>query len=647
MEATSTPDLRLRPISDLLSERFVIPPFQRGYRWARRQVRELLNDLDEFERAKPSDDPQQEFYCLQPVVVRPRPDGGEWEVIDGQQRLTTILLVLNALSPLMAALDKSPYSLEYDTRPGSASFLRNPIEEAHTDNVDYFHLFEARTEIDAWLEGRPGPRRLDFLQRILHPTDRNVRVIWYELPEGANPIDVFVRLNVGKIRLTNAELIRALFLRRLNFAGTGEGAALASQHQIAQEWDALEKKLQDERFWHFVHDGPSPYPARIEYLFAIKVEADRFQTDVDDDGLHQDDDYGTFLAFQRSFAKGGGALEQWREIRWLALRLEEWFEDRVLYHLVGFIVATSGRPSAEVVVELLHRRQSSTRSEFERFLRGRIFEFFASKGRTSPPPLPTQTIDKIEGIVRERLDDLDYSGGTDQKRRLRSALLLFNVASLLRNTGSDRRFPFDLFRLQPWDIEHIRSVKSDQPLRPEDMRRWLERVLEYWEGDRDGASDGPAGSGSPAAARSDADEPPPAEPAAIAPTVAERDNLREEVRAMLANLESEPFKVLYERILGHFQESATTETEHGIQNLALLDEHTNRSYKNAVFPVKRLRILELDKSGTYVPLCTTNAFLKYYSRTVDQMMFWRKDDEVAYFEAMVDMLTHLFAEAVR
>ena len=59
---------------------FIIPSYQRGYRWERKQVETLLNDIMDN-----GDKP----YCLQPVVVRKR-DDGKFELIDGQQRLTTI-----------------------------------------------------------------------------------------------------------------------------------------------------------------------------------------------------------------------------------------------------------------------------------------------------------------------------------------------------------------------------------------------------------------------------------------------------------------------------------------------------------------------------------------------------------------------------
>ena len=54
-------------VSDLLKERFFIPSYQRGYRWTSRQVEDLLDDIRDFTRTAK----EGEFYCLQPLVLKP------------------------------------------------------------------------------------------------------------------------------------------------------------------------------------------------------------------------------------------------------------------------------------------------------------------------------------------------------------------------------------------------------------------------------------------------------------------------------------------------------------------------------------------------------------------------------------------------
>ena len=88
--------LVLKSINDLLGSKFYIPSYQRGYRWKNQQVKDLLKDLWEFKSNPPKheDGKEKPFYCLQPVVIKPT-ENDNWEVIDGQQRLTTILIILN------------------------------------------------------------------------------------------------------------------------------------------------------------------------------------------------------------------------------------------------------------------------------------------------------------------------------------------------------------------------------------------------------------------------------------------------------------------------------------------------------------------------------------------------------------------------
>jgi hypothetical protein len=101
------------------------------------------------------------------------------------------------------------------------------------------------------------------------------------------------------------------------------------------------------------------------------------------------------------------------------------------------------------------------------------------------------------------------------------------------------------------------------------------------------------------------------------------------------------FEALYEKVLKAFQES-DGEPDDSLANLALLDDQTNRSYKNAPFAVKRRRVLSLDRDGIFVPLCTRNVFLKAYSALVDHTVFWTQTDKDAYRNAMIGVLGTFF-----
>ena len=101
------------------------------------------------------------------------------------------------------------------------------------------------------------------------------------------------------------------------------------------------------------------------------------------------------------------------------------------------------------------------------------------------------------------------------------------------------------------------------------------------------------------------------------------------------------FEPLYAGLLKHFHEDDSGEPDNSIANLALLDQETNRSYQNAVFPVKRHRVLELDEHGVFVPHCTRNVFMKCYSPQVDHTMYWTQQDRDGYREELINTL-HTF-----
>ena len=203
---TAPSQLRLRSIFDLLTERFSIPPYQRGYRWELRQVEALLNDLAEFQLSSRQLN-LNTFYCLQPVVVRRLPEN-VFELIDGQQRLTTIFLIIGALRDVATMLNLGCYEITYQTRDGRAEYLRQPTPEAASDSPDNHYMYEADKAIRRWFAEHDGSLRLRLLDCLTarDGTAPNVRVIWYELNESQSPVQAFVRLNIGRIPLTSAEL---------------------------------------------------------------------------------------------------------------------------------------------------------------------------------------------------------------------------------------------------------------------------------------------------------------------------------------------------------------------------------------------------------------------------------------------------------
>lgn len=582
----------LKPVSALLTDEkgrpanYWIPAYQRGYRWTPLQVAQLLDDVWDFIQESEGGYRHQ-FYCLQPLVIKALQDGA-FEVVDGQQRLTTIYILLTYLKEIVKVLGKTRFRLTFATRgEANGPFLEEIDLSQEKHNADFFHVCQAYRAVEAWFQKRDGMHKLKFLQHLLNDDEagRNVKVIWFQLADTDNPVGAFTRLNVGKIPLTDDELIRALFLRR---SRADESEAQALQLKIAYEWDQLEKGLQSDAFWYFLNNRAGAAQNRIAFLFELVARAEGLPPEA------EHDDHKIFYAFSlRLKAMGASPEEEWLKIKRTYMMLEEWFEDRTLYHVVGFLVNEG--VSIQKIGEL--SAQCSKR-EFERRLRREVFAL------TISPQVPDDMSDEIvRPRVTKRLEDLEY--GLDRSN-IKSVLLLFNVATLLQNEQSNARFQFDSFKCQRWDIEHIRSVTSDRPDRHSERVEWLKHCFAYLESQ-------------------DADGP-----------------LRAEIASFLTLPQDEAadtvFDPLYDKALDFFQEKSDQDADHSIANLALLDAGTNRSYKNAVFAVKRQRLLSLDKAGTFVPICTRNVFLKCYSPRVDNLLFWTPADREAYLKTIIETL---------
>ena len=561
-------------------QRYFIAAYQRGYRWTPLQVTQLLDDIREFTKRR---NPQPEdFYCLQPLVMRVSEEGG-YEVVDGQQRLTTLMLILRHFNERLTEKYRQPvYRLEYETRPELLKFLDEPTEELANMNVDFFHLKMAMDAIEDWFADKEGE-----LEEIKSAFQSKAKVIWYEIAETEHPVDVFTRLNVGKIPLTNDELIRALFLKQTS-ADAAESRNL--QTQIAYEWDHMEKTLQADAFWYFVSNDLDRVQNRIGILFELVANAEGIPE------AFKHDPYGIFFTFGWRLKQPGVSLEaEWRKIKQAFLLLEEWYEDRVLFHMVGYLVSENTAINSIRVLSA-----NCSKSYFQQQLRQVIFA--RAIDAKAVWPLNEQ---EIREQVAERLETLKYGSP-----KIKSLLLLFNVATLLQNSKSNLRFQFDSFKGASWNIEHVRSVSSDKPERHHERVKWLDNCLRYLESSS-------------------------AEP-----------ELQEGIRSFMvlpqAEASNDIFDPLYDRVLAYFKESSDDAADHGVANLALLDEFTNKSYKNAVFAVKRQRILQLDQSGIFVPLCTRNVFLKCYSPEVGNLMLWSEEDSSGYLEVMTNTLIDFF-----
>ena len=536
-------NISIKTINDLLKSNFFIPSYQRGYRWTEQQVTDLLNDINEFSPKEIPNTKEKTWYCLQPIVVKQKSEN-EWDVIDGQQRLTTIYLILYYLNQRYTEEGRTKlFELEYETRVDSANYLKNELGNYEEDNtnIDYFHISVAYQTIKHWF--RENKVEKSFEPKFYDST----KVIWYETSTNDDSIDIFTRINSGKIPLTNAELIKALFLNSSNFAKADSEKLRLKQLEIASEWDRIEYALQDDSFWYFINKNENTLATRIEFIFNLMSDKP------------SDDKYSTFHFFNEKFkTKSEKEInDNWQEIKKYFQTLEEWYNDRELYHKIGYLIAIGTN-----IKNILKEKKEKSKTKFSYWIDQEIES-------------------KFKNVY---LEEVEYKG-----KYVREILLLHNIQTMLNNENETNRFPFDRYKKESWDVEHIHAIATEVNVKIENQIDWLKNNF-----------------------------------------IKTDNHLNEELNNRIEFIKSgntideNEFEDIVDYVLG--------EEDNSLRNLCLLDSGTNRSYKNDSFKEKRKKIIEREIEGTFIPICTKNVFMKYYSANVKDIEIWNENDRTSYFE---------------
>lgn len=557
--------LEAKPIKDIRGT-FHIPAYQCGYRWERTQVKTLLNDLYQCMEANG----QEKDYCLQPVVVQKK-DELQYDLIDGQQRLTTIYILLryaeqNFETDYAEQNFETEFSFEYETREKTQAFLENMDPQLAQTNIDFFHIYQAYTTIKDWLEETFPADTDSHLYKLCNYVKEKVKVIWYEVGAEADPIALFTRLNIGKIQLTNAELIRALFL-----SDTPNGMENRRKYEMAIQWDDIEKQLRDDddAFWAFItRKRAEDYPTRIDLLFDLMCH----KQDAEKDPLF------TFFKMEEHL-KHADRDRVWQEVINAFLQLKEWYKNNVCYHKIGYLIASGSKTMADLLDEARGKRKS----EFMK----RLDEMIAES-------ITWSTNDK------DSYWDLDYRKDYNRICRI---LLLFNVQSILYN-GVQQRFPFNEYNNEEWSIEHIHAQNSEG-LKTVDLQlEWLEWHL-------------------PSLKAIHRDEPDNELVRTVEKAIDDGRFIRSD------------FDDIFRRVVNDLSDTTDTDYINTLPNLALLSCGHNTCLSNSTFDVKRNLIIKMDKSGEFIPYCTKMTFLKYYENSSDvQVHFWGQKDREAYLQAI-------------
>jgi len=596
---------KLKSIEELLECSFTIPSYQRGYRWDTAQVLSLLNDINEFTSEF------QSFYCLQPLVLKQNEtETNSYELIDGQQRATTIYLILSYLN-------QETYSLSYATRDNIesgintflkklknpnfliysitdeyekyfnfdsfqkfddevSSYWRNEVikDNSELNTVDNFYLYRTYAVIKNWFSQFEEKEKGEFLDKLLKKT----KVIWYVEDSDSTEkkiIKKFINFNEGKIELEQAELIKALFVLDLKKIPNAVQRQY-EENQFADEWNQIEHQMSEDKFWQFVSNNKKDQNIanKINLLFQLY------------NGFGKSEDY--FYNY-RQFEKAFKSIEeikkpQWNDIIGLYNGLEEWYFDRTSYHLIGAIIHLTKNNISQVIKDA---KKSDNKIQFRNSLRDTIKLFFKKDDSWKNTFNP---------------NEIKYGDSTVFK-----LLLLYNIV-LTQIDEVDSFFPFHRFYdVNNWNIEHILAKNDDGLDNFEEFKNFHKETFE------------------------------------LINSLYEEE-ITQENRDYIIELCKELDKQIYGNKKVECKRSIKAINEkldeflsiNDFNNLCLLDQSSNIKVGKKPFWRKRNIILKMDKEtklepNTYIPIGTQYVFSKNSTPSENyQVDYWSQKDKEFY-----------------
>lgn len=575
---------------------FIIPYLQRAYKWKEKQAKQMLEDFSEFLKQEKT------YYCMQPLAVVKIGDN-KYELLDGQQRLTTLLILWRIL---FESDEKTsyPYKFEYERDSSESNTLINrysfitesdEIKKGEYGNIDEYYMSKVYGVIKLYFDN-PNNKKTDeqkadnykeTFKKLLKGEGKHILFLWYEVNEEEKHT-TFAHLNSGKIELTCSELIKAILLSDGNKESL-DNNRLPDKSLVAAQYAEMEEAFNDDRLWYMLQtDEPLYNGSRMDLLFNMVLNINRKAYEADPKA-----------AFYKVYARRADLSRFWKDCRAYFVRIMDLYKNPYTYHYIGYLTYTEGNNEIDDWVKVYK----------ESGLKGCI-EQLKSKVRES-----------ISGLGD--LEKITYSDTS--KATLRKIFILHNIQTILihyetikkANLGlrfSYEQFPFELLYSQRWDIEHIASQTENPLTKIQDCKDWIASV------------------------RADYSE-----------IFVQRPDLNNEIDLFEKDSKIEMFKQIYNEIVSSAEKNSP-QNKDGLGNLVLLDSHTNRSYHNSLYKRKRKIILaasNIDNQNneyqvTYIPRCTLNVFLKTYNTGLDvKLGEWTQDDYDKYLGDLKEKLEQI------
>lgn len=568
----------LRSIENIFgtNRTFNIPAYQRGYRWGKREVTALLNDIWEFANTNKEEG---SFYCLQPLMLREQKKD-VYNVVDGQQRLTTLYLIATYLGMEVNC------KLKYESRGSLTKILENP-QQGNSETPDNYCVTQAYEVIKNWFENKENAIDKEKFSETLK---RNTKLIWYEQKMEISEQESFDHLNRGKIPLTSAELLKgALYLNLPN----------DEKRLLGTEWDSIEHLLQRPEVWGFISEEIEKEQGRIELLFDIYFylhdKANYTFSCKKKDTPYIYDGIMAILEEEKkkqNFDNQACYKQLWKEIKALARQIEYLHDTPECYHYIGFLMYQG--KSIKDIWELI-------------------------KGQTKP-----KQIEKLKEKIKEsfKKEDVTYENftrklytETEDYRQLKFLLLLFNVLTCL-NTPNHERFPFYLYTQVENDPKNTWSLEHILPQRPEEKEMGITTRLKILDEQIQFLKD-----------KIEAQNIHKEEQEKIKEWQVNWDDKNLEELQNLETAINDRAKIHYIYNLALLDKNSNSEL-------------SNKPFYQKVDKIKEF----CANKTKFIPPATKNAFLKFYSKQVKNFHLWTKKDREEYKEILKGTLKDFLPE---
>lgn len=443
--------------SYLKGKKYAIPPYQRGYKWESKDIERLLKDINDF-------CPDEElglFYCLQNITLVEKEES--FNVVDGQQRLTTLIVLLSYMGEYELIKDKLLYNVRSETEDFLKEFIFKPSNLGNFstweqflgesvsngkdhDYQDIYYLFNAFKTIKKWFDERP--------QNVTAMKDKilnHLKVI-VNLPKNIDEQELFENLNGKRVPLDGADLIRALIITRVAKKEIGEQEDSTKKSVLINErrvkigmlLDSINLWWNDQNklfyFRHFVKDvkvsdsisvafDDKSYPINNLYkLYALKYNSGVLSMEL----------------FEQKSVESGFL----QELQTLQRTIENWYYDRELYHLILFTIlyASDGNKEKELknlgIIDLFNLWEKNHRRAFIKELKVRI----------SKTDIFEDLIKQCGRNEKENENTALQESWYD-KRVIPVSVLLDIICILASN--NDTKLPALYFNTYEEDLEHI------------------------------------------------------------------------------------------------------------------------------------------------------------------------------------------------